>query len=367
MTKQYLVFSDVHFGHRRTPTNVIIEHINQMFEDNKNFADIDALFIAGDLFHTKLELPSHDGSLVIMFMLNLANFCAKNKITLRLLEGTASHDWKQGRIIEEVIKGSNINVDFKYIQTITIENIESLGKNVLFLPDNWEPKEAMDAIDKLMKEKQLSKVDLTIMHGQFPYQLPMIDSIHSYPETYFLNITKGLIHPGHIHTHSVFDRIIAQGSIDRISHGEEEDKGLLLVSIDGNSYQWKFIKNKHAKMFKTIKIKNNDIDKIKSSIRKAVKVFRKKDYLKIKVGPDSIIPNIIFDLRQEFIGINIDYELDNKSKRSSPQLQSLVSIEDKDPEEIVTITEDNIVDLISRRLTEQYTKDQIKDELNELI
>ena len=44
---------------------------------------------------------------------------------------------------------------------------------------------------------------------------------------------------------SVFERILAQGSFDRLAHNEEEDKGGIVVTIDkvNGNHSYRFIKN----------------------------------------------------------------------------------------------------------------------------
>ena len=47
---KYLVFSDVHFGHDKTPTEFIINNLNNLLSNYVDRKDIKAIFIAGDLF-----------------------------------------------------------------------------------------------------------------------------------------------------------------------------------------------------------------------------------------------------------------------------------------------------------------------------
>ena len=79
----------------------------------------------------------------------------------------------------------------------------------------------------------LTKVDYAVMHGQFDYQLPKhITGMPRHDSQKYLDIVKHYIFIGHIHTHSVYDRIIAQGSFDRLTHGQEEPKGYVVSIVD---------------------------------------------------------------------------------------------------------------------------------------
>ena len=92
MTFKYLVFSDVHLGHPRTTTEEIIDHLNAFFNDFTNFTDLDAIFIAGDLFDRLLDNHSDEYHRIVIWCAKLLQFCVKHNIKLRVLEGTPSHD-----------------------------------------------------------------------------------------------------------------------------------------------------------------------------------------------------------------------------------------------------------------------------------
>ena len=64
---------------------------------------------------------------------------------------------------------------------------------------------------------------------------------------------NGLIFIGHVHKSSQYGRIIAQGSFDRLSHGEEDPKGHMRATrkTDG-THDIVFIENKKAKKYITI-------------------------------------------------------------------------------------------------------------------
>ncbi len=113
-----------------------------------------------------------------------------------------------------------------------------------------------------MRQQGISKVDYAIMHGQFEYQIPYLaksPSSHSSEE--YLKIVDKLIFIGHIHTYSRNDRILAQGSLDRICHGEEGPKGHIRATVRSrDDYEIQFVETLDAKIFKTIDCRGLSVD-----------------------------------------------------------------------------------------------------------
>jgi len=249
----YIVVSDIHLGHQKTPTKHIVINLlsNLLTEENKV---LDIIFIAGDIFHRLLDLNSNDSHEIIYFFRSLLHYCSINNIKLRVLEGTPSHDWQQSKILLRL----NDTCDLKYINILDIEYMPDLNINILYIPDEWNNDHSSieKEINAKLIEYNISKVDIAIMHGQFKYQT--LGKMHVgfyYNEEYFNNIVKYYIHIGHYHTYSYNGKIIAEGSFDRLSHGEEEDKGYVKAYIDNNICNYEFIINKNAFIYKTINVR----------------------------------------------------------------------------------------------------------------
>jgi Holliday junction resolvase RusA-like endonuclease len=168
--------------------------------------------------------------------------------------------------------------------------MEKHNIHVLYVPDEWAgtTEETLEQVKTLMREMQLKQVDIAIMHGLFNYQLPGIGKASSkHDEVSYLEIVRYFINIGHIHTHSTYERILAQGSFDRLSHGEEEPKGGMIMIIDpdeGNKYF--FIENKGAKIFKTITLKNADVEKSMEFIERQLLKIPINAYIRIKAAKD---------------------------------------------------------------------------------
>lgn len=267
---EYIVLSDIHLGHRNTPTKHIVKNLIHYICSEAN-KDLDIIFIAGDLFDSLLELNTDVTHDCIHFITVLVKYCYSNNIKLRILEGTPSHDWQQSRVAIKINELKHNKCNLRYFNTLEIEYMADLNIHILYIPDEWtsDHKSLELEIASKLQEYNIRNVDIAILHGQFKYQtLGKNYASFSYEEPYFLNLVKYYIHIGHYHTYSYFDRIIAQGSFDRLSHGEEEEKGYVRVKID-NVFSYKFMPNENSYIYKTIPItKATTLDKLDAIIYK---------------------------------------------------------------------------------------------------
>lgn len=286
--RSYLVISDVHLGARSTTADEILAHLTVFFEDFSNtsqLAQIDALFIAGDLWDDTVQFASDVIPQVVVWFDRLVRWCERNQIQLRVLEGTPRHDRRQGVSLKSIVDILNLKLDFKYITQLSIEKNEGLGLSILYVPDECRPTAEIcqKDVEKLLTEHHLQKVDIAIMHGSFRYQLglmPMTPKVHD--EVWYLEHVKHYISIGHVHTPSQFNRIVAQGSFDRLSHGEEESKGgVLIKEIRPNEWMHFFIENTEAKRYVTIDTEET-IDKTLSKIDRVTQTLPFGSYVRIR-------------------------------------------------------------------------------------
>lgn len=256
--------TDIHLGHPKTPTTFIIDNLNQAFPNTPETGELDIIFISGDVFDRRLDVPNPDVNEIKLWINRLLRICKKYDILLRVLEGTPSHDWGQSKLFTQINDLVEIEADVKYIDKLDIEYIDKFGITVLYVPDEWnvECDDTWKDVNKLLKEKNLSKVDFSIMHGAMNYQLPpQIKAPTHIPERY-LSITNYYVFIGHVHIHSVYERIIAGGSFDRLGHGDEVTKGHVRVTVrPNNKNDIVFISNKTAKVYKSIHCKLEELDK----------------------------------------------------------------------------------------------------------
>lgn len=362
----YLVLSDIHLGRNINNTENIINNLQLYFKDNyKEFSKLDMICIAGDVFDKLLVSSSIDFILSTEWLTELIVFCKQYDIILRILEGTPSHDRNQSKVITSIIRKLNIELDYKYIDTLYIEHHNRLGIDILYIPDEYKHKaeDTYKEVLELLTERKLKKVDIAFIHGQFHYQLPMVklDSSHNMED--YLNIVKYYISVGHIHTPSVYERIIAQGSFDRLAHNEEEDKGGVVITLTEKESSFKFVYNKNAMIFKTYRFDKESIEDITNILDKDLKKMKDKSNIRIISNSEEFLSGNIKDLRLRYPNINIKIE---KSKNKEENKFNI--IEELPKIETFSITKDNILDLITLELNKHsLTEKEIKELKSEVI
>ena len=251
-----VTLSDLHLGNPRTTAEEMTKGLYAAFPDNAQTAELDLILIAGDITDYLLHLNNPAVIEIDLFFCHLFGLAAKYGIRVRLLEGTPRHDWKQARRLIELNTMAGINADVKYFSTIAIEYIEDLDINILYVPDEARDtaSEVYAEVTALLKAKDLQQVDIACMHGQFDFQLADFIQDHvTHNSQAYLDLVKYLIFVGHVHTYMTFERIIGQGSFDRIAHGEPKPKGMVRWELfaDG-SFETEFVENKLAKQYVTV-------------------------------------------------------------------------------------------------------------------
>lgn len=251
------VFGDVHLGHPTTPTSHIIANMHKYLLGNSAVLQCKMIVVNGDFFDGLLTLHSDESYAIIAFINELLRYCKTNGIILRVVDGTDSHEYKQAQWFVEINEHNNIGCDVKYVTALSIEHVESLGLNVLYVPDEWniDASVTFKQVKELMLDRGLDKVDVTFMHGAFYYQLQGEQTISRHNPGDYLGITRHYITINHVHKHSVFKRIVAPGSFDRIAHSEERAKGYVILNIvpnDPESSSWEFVENPGAWKYVTV-------------------------------------------------------------------------------------------------------------------
>lgn len=352
MNIKYFVISDIHLGHNINKTDNIVNNLNNYFEIySKEFKDLDMIIIAGDVFDKLLVNSGSDYITAVKWIIDLMLYCKRNNIILRILEGTPSHDWKQMKSITSIIEKLNLELDYKYVDTLHIEYIDKYKIHILYIPDEYKNK-AVDTYQdvlKLMKKNKLTQVDIAIMHGAFNFQLPFqLESSHN--EQDYLSIVKHYIHVGHVHTSKIYQRILAQGSFDRLAHNEEENKGGMLINVDTENIKndnYKFLTNNNAMVFKTIRFKQESIDEIIKSLDNTIKKLPNRSNIRIMSEHEDFLSKSIEDIKKRYPTLNIKYER-NKTKIKKKSIIDETIVIDS-----FNITKDNIVELLKERV-EKY-------------
>ena len=342
---RYAVLSDLHLGHPRNTQSEIISALGVYFNGYTPRVDLDILFFAGDVFDQLLPYPGVEESEIAVWIAEIFRFCEASNCKLRVLEGTPSHDRGQSAAFNTIHKALKSKVDFKYIDVLCIEEMKDLDITVLYVPDEWSPTPERTYADvkKALKEANLEKADIAIMHGLFGFQLPRLQGrIPKHDEQSYLDVVRYLINIGHIHTSSVFERILAQGSFDRLSHGEEEVKGGMecVIRKDGTMAYY-FIENKLSKSFRTVNLRVRDIDETIKQIERVADKLRQGSYIRLRAKKDHPALIALAEVKRRFPA----FVITKIAIEDEEEIQSYNLVEDicADDDYIpITITESNI-------------------------
>ena len=298
-------FSDIHLGANRTTTKEILDGLYTAFDDNNLFEKIDVLVFAGDLFDRLLEANDENLVSIMVWMSFVIRQCERKDITLLILAGTKSHDRDQNMLWLAIHRSMRSGCKIHYADTLAIEYFRDWDMTVLFVPDNLNNDSSItwSQVQDMMSERGIQKVDFAVMHGQFQHQLPDFISEKS-PATHvndnYLSIVRHYIFVGHIHTHSVYDRILAQGSFDRHAHGEEEPKGFLMAEInlrgDIKDDWFTFIPNPKAKRYITVNCLDLELEDALKKIDESIVGLNDGEYVRIEAEKLSPIFSCMDDV-----------------------------------------------------------------------
>ncbi len=351
---KYLVTSDDHLGHQNTPTSHIIKSFKKHILNDKN-KDLDVLFIAGDLLDRLIDLKSIASHEIIAFFHYLLDYCCENNILLRVLEGTPSHDWEQSQHLVTLNQARTRRADLVYHKQLEIEYIERIQKYVLYIPDEWE--NSHDVLEKQIQAKlyqlNIKQVDIAMLHGQFAYQFAgrPYKGFH-FKETYFLSLVRGYIHIGHYHVYSQFDRIIANGSLERLAHGEEGPKGFVIVNNDIAT----FIENPDAFIYKTLNITANyTVEKLD----KRIYSYPKGSHIRLRVKSDHPFNTTYKELKLRYL----DYHLkkDIKDDTSESDTGTYITTDNQLEFDDVFVLQANIHQTLSNIIQTKYSLNSVEE------
>ena len=106
MIFKWLWISDSHFGVSSVPVGAITDSVTNVYESGKR-RGIQAVVIGGDTTDRPLELINDYSIEFIEFGAKFLKDAGENGITIIVIEGTPSHDWKQARLFESLKRTLN--------------------------------------------------------------------------------------------------------------------------------------------------------------------------------------------------------------------------------------------------------------------
>ena len=360
-----VVLSDIHLGHPNTPTVEIIQNLNLAFPDTIEANSIDLLLIAGDTFDRLMHLPDPNVIEIRLWINRLLRFCKKYDIVLRVLEGTPSHDWKQSRLWVHLNELAAIGADVAYVESLSIEYLERFDINILYVPDEWNPEcdDTWLEVQQLLRKRGLTEVDFTVMHGAFNYQLPVSAGISVHDPARYRSITKYYVFIGHIHLHSIRERIIAPGSFDRIAHGEEGPKGHLDIIVRKDAkHELRFIENMGAKQYVTLVCTNKEVDKTLKFLEKKLNKLPPNSYVRIEAAKSDPIFVSLDVLKKGFPFLKFSTKVSGSNEITS---QTLIDL--RNNYQPIALNSENIRKLLVERLIQRGTEPEVLKRAEEVL
>lgn len=355
-------FSDVHLLHRLVPTAHIVQNLRRITPDDESMRDVDIIFIPGDVFDRSVPLHNPEIPLVIEWITYLFYICDKYGIMLRVLEGTPGHDWKQSQLFVDIHTSLNSSVDFRYVQVLEIEHIPKYDLNVLYIPDEWRTRccDTWNDVVLCMQRHNLKQVDIVIMHGAFPHQLPQLwdGAIEMHNPDNFLNITKYIILIGHIHKYSRYKKIISHGSTDRLAQGEEGPKGWIEVTIfEDDTWEHRFIENTNAYFFKSVDLSDKDMDECDAAINKLlIELGNRHGYICVQAAMTDIATALMGKWKSQNQHVTWQFKPINAAKES----QIVDPLRDKlDFQNLPKLGRSNIRELLLNKVSTMLNPDDI--------
>lgn len=231
--------ADIHFGalEPRLQYNILKE---QFLDRIRLMLHLDIVSINGDIFDHKFMANSDAVMYACMFIEELVNICRRQRSTLIILAGTASHDADQLKLFYHYM---NTGVDIRIIEQVQFIYVRN--KRILIIPELYNKGEQL-YLDVL---KHQGLYHACYMHGTYKGSIYGKDTpdLNSSREPIFcMNDFYNCLGPiisGHVHTPVCYDtHFYYCGSPYRWRYGEEEDKGfyILLHNIVTGQYHIHF-------------------------------------------------------------------------------------------------------------------------------
>lgn len=333
-----LVIADIHAG--VTPVNQFTAEIFQLIHRIDNTEDkLDYLVIAGDYFDRQMYISDCKGYTALQILTRIIISCKNNKIKLRIVYGTESHEVNQ----YEALKSFEDGIYYRVIRHVEEEELFK-DFHVLYLPE--ELLSDFTCYDPFFSKHKY--YDYVFGHGiihesmkmaslaSSKQSLPTNEKIYHVEELSY--ICKGMVIFGHYHIFNKINNVYYVGSYSRFKFGEEDDKGWMETSYDEeeDSYDMTFIVNTLAPKYDTVVLDASDTEILSKELSTLLTNMKENHHhykIKIGVGTDveenAMIYDTIHEYKNHYQDIQFDVTLEDKSKITKEEVES--SIEDEFP------------------------------------
>lgn len=367
-----LFSTDQHFNSPKLDIEAqMARYLMLMFDCIRNDKP-DAVVLGGDWFDRPTTMTSKAGVVILHGMTTLAKWCHVNKIALRVVKGTGTHDGTQNENWKP-IAGTFDGLDFKVYDTVDV--FSDLGFNVLTIPDSTIPNhhKCQMEIRRKLAEKGLEKVDLGFTHGMFTHHLEDAGYlVEAHDSDFYNSITDIVILNGHVHKPSLWESILTGGSCDRLRQGENHPKGIHLVTIDkqDKSFTAKFIENKDAAIFNSYDIMEENPDVAVMRLQEPLAALRASDiYVRLFYRSGVSIRPIESKLREQFPNIVFDCVPNAKDAEQMRKERELLFSKEKIPMDISNKSLIGLFEDKFKRMKVEFTEEHRKvlEEIRDVV
>ena len=356
---------DLHVGHAKVPPDLLYQHVQKYIYPA--LEDTNLVIFNGDFFDTLLNFNHQQGAVADRIIHEVIEMAITHKFFIRVNRGTFYHDRKQNQFfvlgMEQVSDNYQLDGEdlIKVYDSVGLEVINYLGISLLYLPDDLPYDNKLTVGKELMKQAHLDKVDFIINHGYFEHMLPkgMPEMPHgTISEKEVRSIVKGVVLNGHVHTPSIYHKVISGGSFERLAFGEEEDKGFFVLTYEPKSGKLthKFIINEDALKFTTIDITGLTDEQARAKVVPVVdNLDRTRADITIPIhvrilGEDSVINHSVVDY------IKCKYQKIYPTIKSNSSVNEIVVNTTTVTQDLPVVTEQSLPGLISNFCNQGTTK-----------
>lgn len=334
--------------------------------------DLKLLIIAGDYFDAKISFTDPAGYYAITFFNELLKICQEKNITMRIIQGTRSHDLSQLQVFK--CHEADENIDLRVIETVEVE--ELFGLKLLYLPEEYPQNSEEYYADYKSADARYNAIfghgtwDFVAQQGLLEKSLKT--DVCSAPvfiwKEWKHTIPNGFISFGHIHGRNTYGKkIYYSGSFTRWGFNEISPRGFTYFEYDtdAETYNVNYVDNVDAPEYKNYSISDAlllecDAPKIQEEVERQLE---KVDFLKVDLS--GLSSEKIEILRKTFAK-NPNIKIEVKSKTKALLKESTTTIEFS-KYHYITKRQLPINQMVQRFCKEEMSKDLTIEDIDRIL
>ena len=247
-------------------------------------------------------------------------------------------------------------LDFRFHDDINVYEYHKDGEVMRYLtvPDQMASSddELYSKVMGTIRKAGLKKVDFIFSHTEYEEAL-RYPAVGVKSTALWSNLVNYYVVNGHIHYHSIRDSVITTGALNFMTHGDDEVKGGVVITLKNFIHSYKFIPTKHFTKFKTLSITQGDYQPIVESIKKLFEFENSVYYIRV-----------IGDLPQESMNVLREMKplmrLKSIKERVKPQKSIAEETIKKFKFKPLEINKGNVVNLVKEDLGGFLTDEVLK-------